>query len=56
MDNIDLASLKLQKEEVDSVCWLSADEIIELKEKDEFFLNHFEEFEVLIDKLKKEKK
>ena len=55
VDNIDLTSLKLQKEEVESVCWLSADEIMELKEKGEFFLNHFEEYEALIDWLKKEK-
>ena len=54
-DDIEISKLKLQKEEVDSVCWLSAKEIIDLKNKGQFFLNHFEEFEELLKWLKKEK-
>lgn len=39
--------LKLQKEEVDSIEWLSEIEIYNLMKNDMFFKNHFEEFENL---------
>lgn len=52
-DDIDIEKLELQKEEVDSVCWLSTEEILKLKEKGKFFLNHFEEFEELLKWLEK---
>lgn len=56
IDEIDIEKVKLQKEEVDSLYWFSADEIIELKKKGLFFLNHFEEFEELLRWLEKGKK
>ena len=52
MDVPDIEKLKLQEEEVESVCWLSAKEIKELKEKDIFWKNHYEEFEILLEWLK----
>lgn len=52
LDIKDISKLTLQKEEVDSVCWMSADEIVEAKKNGEFFMNHFEEFETLIEWLK----
>ena len=52
MDIPNIQNLSLQKEEVESVCWLSADEIISLNNKDNFFKNHYEEFEILLNWLK----
>ena len=43
-----IENLKLQKEEVESVCWLSIDEIKELQKDNMFFKNHYEEFEILL--------
>lgn len=50
--DIDLNDLVLQKEEVDSVYWLSSDEIFDLYKEGKFFLNHFDEFELLLNWLK----
>ena len=48
MDIKDIDKLKLQEEEVESVCWLDVDEIHTLMKKDMFFKNHYEEFEILL--------
>lgn len=55
MDIPDIDNLKLQEEEVASVHWFTADEIIDLMKNDLFFMNHFEEFEVLLDWIEKNK-
>lgn len=49
MDVPNIENLILQKEEVESVCWLSIDEIKTLMKEDKFFKNHYEEFEILLD-------
>ncbi|MBR4260764.1 MAG: NUDIX domain-containing protein [Clostridia bacterium] len=49
MDIPNIEKLKLQEEEVASVHWFSIDEIKEFMKEDKFFLNHYEEFEVLLD-------
>lgn len=49
MDIPNIDNLKLQEEEVASVHWFTADEIFDLMKNDLFFMNHFEEFEVLLD-------
>ena len=48
MDVPNIQHLPLQKEEVESVCWLSIDEIKALMKEDKFFKNHYEEFEILL--------
>ena len=53
IENID--NFKLQKSEVDSVCWLEANEIHKLMKEGKFFKNHYEEFEILLDWLKNKK-
>jgi 8-oxo-dGTP pyrophosphatase MutT (NUDIX family) len=55
MDIPNIEKLKLQEEEVSSVHWFTADEIIDLMKNDLFFMNHFEEFEVLLDWIEKNK-
>ena len=55
MDVSNIEKLKLQEEEVASVEWLSEDEIHKLMKEDMFFKNHYEEFEILVEWLKKEK-
>ena len=55
MDVPNIESLKLQEEEVASVEWLSENEIHKLMKEDKFFKNHYEEFEILVEWLKKEK-
>lgn len=55
MDIPNIENLKLQEEEVASVHWFTADEIIDLMKNDLFFMNHFEEFEVLLDWIEKNK-
>ena len=40
MDVPNIQNLSLQKEEVESVCWLSIDEINSLMNEDKFFKNH----------------
>lgn len=52
MDVPDIENLSLQKEEVESVSWLSINEIHSLMNEDKFFRNHYEEFEILLDWLK----
>mgnify|MGYP004613379737 CR=1 FL=1 len=52
MDVPNIKNLVLQKEEVESVCWLSIDEISCLMKEGKFFKNHFEELEILIEWLK----
>ena len=49
MDVQDIENLTLQEEEVESICWLSADEINNLMNDGKFFKNHYEEFEILLD-------
>ena len=56
MDVPDIQKLKLQEEEVESVCWLTVEQIRELKEKGEFWKNHYEEFEILLEWLKRDQK
>lgn len=56
MDVPNIQNLSLQKEEVESVCWLSIDEINSLMNGDKFFKNHYEEFEILLNWLKKGEK
>ena len=48
MDITDIANLLLQDDEVESVCWLSTDQIFSLKDKNMFLMSHFEEFELLL--------
>ena len=52
LDIPNIEELKLQEEEVASVHWFSIEEIKELKKEDKFFMNHYEEFEFLLDWLK----
>jgi len=52
MDIPNIQNLPLQKEEVESICWLSIDEIKSLMKEDKFFKNHYEEFEILLNWLK----
>ena len=56
MDIDNIENLKLQEEEVESICWLSENEIKELMKEGRFFKNHYEEFEILLEWLKKEEK
>lgn len=49
IDVENIQDLPLQKEEVESVCWLSENEIKEYMKRDMFFTNHYEEFEILLD-------
>ena len=53
MDVPNIEELKLQEEEVEKVCWLKEEEIKKLMEEDKFFKNHYEEFEILLEWLKK---
>lgn len=53
VENID--NLELQKEEVESIHWFSADEVKESMKNGTFFSNHYEEFEILLDYLDKNK-
>lgn len=46
--DIDLNSLILQEDEVESVHLFTADEVIDLYNKGMFFMNHFDEFEALL--------
>ena len=52
MDIDDINSLKLQKEEVESVEWFYIDEIRKLKKENKYFGNHYEELELLMNWLK----
>lgn len=55
MDIQNLNDLKLQEAEVDSVEWLSENEIVNLMKQDKFFKNHYEEFEILLNWLNSNK-
>ena len=55
LDLKNIENLKLQKEEVDSVCWLDENEIQELMNEGKFFKNHYEEFTILLEWLKNNK-
>lgn len=50
MDVEDISKLKLQTEEVESLEWFSVEEIKELMSQGKFFKNHYEEFEILIER------
>lgn len=56
MDIPNIQNLSLQKEEVESVYWLSIDEINSLMNEDKFFKNHYEEFEKLLNWLNRNEK
>lgn len=53
LDVPNIENLELQNDEVESVCWLSIEEIIAFMNEDKFFKNHYEEFQILLDWLKK---
>lgn len=53
MDIPNIEKLELQKEEVESVCWLTKEEIKQLVEENKFLRNHYEEFEILLQWLNK---
>ena len=48
MDIQNIKQLKLQEDEVSSIEWLSESEIVNLMKQDKFFINHYEEFEILL--------
>lgn len=52
MDISSIDNLKLQKSEVDSVYWFSADKIETLMKEGKFFSSHYDDFEILLDWLK----
>ena len=56
MDVKDIEKLKLQEEEVEALEWFSQEEIKQLMKEDKFFKNHYEEFEILLEWLEKNKK
>lgn len=53
LDVPNIENLELQNDEIESVCWLSIEEIIAFMNEDKFFKNHYEEFEILLNWLKK---
>ena len=55
MDVPAIENLKLQKSEVDSIYWFSADEIKKLMQEGTFFASHYDDFEILLDWLKNNK-
>ena len=50
-----IEKLKLQKSEVESVCWLSTNEIRKLEKEGKFFRNNIDEFNRLLDWLENKK-
>ena len=54
IDIDDISKLKLQEEEVESVKWATAEEIKQMMRDGEFLINHYEEFEILLDWLDKQ--
>lgn len=54
MDIDNLSKLKLQEEEVESVKWATADEMKQMMKDGEFLINHYEEFEILLDWLEEQ--
>lgn len=55
LDIKDISKLQLQEDEVSSIEWLTEDEIKQLYKEGKFFRNHYEEFEILLDWLKKKR-
>ena len=53
VDINDIEKLNLQEEEVSLIKWLSEDEIKQLMKEGEFFTNHYDEFERLLNWLNK---
>ena len=53
MDVPNIEKLKLQKEEVESICWLTEEKIKQLMKEDKFFKHHYEKFEILLEWLKR---
>ena len=53
MEVPNIKSLQLQEDEVSLVEWFSEKEIDDLMKQDKFFVNHYEEFENLINWLEK---
>ena len=53
MDIPNIENLVLQKSEVESVCWLSTNEIKTLMKEQKFYANNYEEFERLLEWLDK---
>ena len=53
MEVPNIKSLQLQEDEVSLVEWFSEKEIVDLMKQDKFFVNHYEEFENLINWLEK---
>ena len=49
MDIPNIENLVLQKSEVESVCWLSTNEIKTLMKEEKFYANNYEEFERLLE-------
>ena len=56
MDIPNIEELPIQKEEVDSLCWLSVEEIRTLMKEGKYFGNHYDEFEILQKWLKEKDK
>ena len=52
MDVPNIENLTLQESEVESVCWMTENEVHDAMKNDMFFKNHYEEFEILVDWLK----
>ena len=55
LDIPNIEKLKLQKSEVESVCWLSTNEIRKLEKEGKFFRNNIDEFDRLLDWLENKK-
>ena len=55
LDIPDIEKLRLQKSEVESVCWLSTNEIRKLEKEGKFFRNNIDEFDRLLDWLENKK-
>lgn len=55
LDVPNIEELKLQEEEVESLYWFTIDEIKALMNEEKFFKNHYEEFEILLEWLEKQK-
>lgn len=55
LDIPNIEKLKLQKSEVESVCWLSTNEIRKLDKEGKFFRNNIDEFDRLLDWLENKK-
>ena len=56
IDIDDISKLMLQEEEVAGLEWFTEEEIHQLMREGKFFKNHYEEFEILVDWLKRKNK